>query len=150
MLFRSICELDSNKSTGDVRVLRFIPFASQGANGTTVLATGLTAGSTDKAKRHTHLNAGNSFTSVDDGFTFSVLSMSPSAGATIQVSFPHTTPGPQFYTTPASVTKSANGTVSSAPVADRQTTAPTTSEPTSTPAIASAATPQGSLWVRAV
>ncbi|HEX4442723.1 MAG TPA: M12 family metallo-peptidase [Galbitalea sp.] len=146
----TICELDSNKSTGDVRVLRFIPFASQGANGTTVLATGLTAGSTDKTKRHTHLNAGNSFTSIDDGFSFTVVSMSPSVGATIQVSFPNTTQGLQFYTTPAAVTKSPNGTISSTPAADRQTTAPITSEPTPASTDASAATPQGSLWVRAV
>jgi hypothetical protein len=63
----TICELDSDKATGDVRILRFIPFASLGAHGTTVMATGLTAGSTDKTKRHTHLDSDDSFTSVDDG-----------------------------------------------------------------------------------
>ena len=83
----TICELDSNKSTGAVRVLRVLPFASAGASGTTVLATGLTAGSTDKTKRHTHLNSGDSFTSVDGAFTVRVVSMSPGSGAVVSVTF---------------------------------------------------------------
>jgi len=98
----TICELDSNASTGDVRILRVLPFPNTNAYGTTVMATGLTAGSTDKTKRHTHLNSGDSFTSVDGGFTVRVVSMSPSAGASISVSFgaPTPTPSPTLtYTT---------------------------------------------------
>jgi hypothetical protein len=103
----TICELDSNASTGDVRVLRVLPFPSAGANGTTVMATGLTAGSTDKTKRHTHLNSGDSFTSVDGGFSMRVLSTSPSAGASISVTFgagaitPN--PTPTYSTVPAPI-----------------------------------------------
>jgi hypothetical protein len=103
----TICELDSDKSTGDVRVLRVLPFPSAGANGTTVLATGLTAGSTDKTKRHTHLNNGDSFTNVDGSFSIQVKSMSPGSGAVISVTFgsapatPTSTPTPVFTTDPA-------------------------------------------------
>jgi hypothetical protein len=100
----TICELDSNAGTGDVRVLRTLPYPSANAYGTTVMATGLTAGSTDKTKRHTHLNSGDSFTSVDGGFTMRVVSMSPSAGASISVTFgavPISTPAPVYTTVPA-------------------------------------------------
>ncbi len=103
----TICELDSNKTLGDVRVLRVLPIAATGANGTTVLATGLTAGSSDKTKRHTHLNTGDGFSSVDGAFTISVLSMSASKGAAISVTFgaptstPTPTPSPTYTTVPA-------------------------------------------------
>jgi hypothetical protein len=105
----TICELDSNRSTGDVRILRLLPFASAGANGTTVLATGLTAGSSDKTRRHTHLNGGDSFTNVDGAFSISVVSMSPTSGAVISVRFagatttPSPTPTPILTTVPATM-----------------------------------------------
>ncbi len=102
----TICELGSSASTGVVRVLRVIPFAASGAEGTTVMATALTAGSTDRSKRKTHLDAGDSFTAVDGGFSLRVVSTSPSAGASIAVTFatassaPQGTPTPQITTTP--------------------------------------------------
>jgi hypothetical protein len=83
----TICELDSSKTAGAVRILRTIRIAATGAIGTTVMASALTAGSSDKTKRHTHLNSGDNFTSVDGGFTVRVVSMSPSAGASISVTF---------------------------------------------------------------
>jgi hypothetical protein len=112
----TICELDSNKNTGVVRILRVLPFPSSGANGTTVMATALTAGSTDKTKRHTHLDAGNSFTAVDGGFTLTVVSTSPSAGASVSVSFasgsstPTSNPTPQFSTAPTTAQYPVTGT----------------------------------------
>jgi hypothetical protein len=105
----TLCELDSNASTGDVRILRVIPFASANANGTTVMATELTAGSTDQTKRHTHLNSGDGFVSVDGGFSLRVVSMNPSSGASISVTFgtpspaPTATPTPVFTTTPTTM-----------------------------------------------
>lgn len=147
----TICELDSNKSTGDVRVLRFIPFASQNANGTTVLATGLTAGSTDKTKRHTHLNAGNSFTAVDGGFSFTVKSMSPSAGATIAVSFDGQATAPVVYTTtPAKVTLGSGITVTTTGVqTENDPPSQSTPQPVSTSSAQSTVV-RGNLLERAV
>jgi hypothetical protein len=120
----TICELDSNATTGDVRVLRVLPFPSAAANGTTVMATGLTAGSTDKTKRHTHLNSGDSFTSVDGGFSMRVLSTSPSAGASISVTFGAgpITAGPTYTTVPAPMELPASSTAparSAQPAASR-------------------------------
>ncbi|MCU1507796.1 MAG: hypothetical protein JWQ12_61 [Glaciihabitans sp.] len=83
----SSCEFDSNTTYGSIRVLRTIPYSAGGA-GTTVLATGLTAKSSDKKKRHTHLASGNRFTAQDSGFTLTVNSLSPSRGASITVAFP--------------------------------------------------------------
>jgi hypothetical protein len=100
----TICELDSSKSTGVVRVLRVLPFSSAGAKGTTVMATGLTAGSSDNTKRHTHLDGGDSFTSLDGSFTIHVDSLNPSTGAVVTVTFggaSASTPAPQITTVPA-------------------------------------------------
>ena len=103
----TICELDSNRTSGDVRVLRVLSIAATRANGTTVLATGLTAGSSDKTKRHTQLNGGDSFASVDGAFTITVQSTGGNSGAAIRVTFrtttatPAQTPSPVFTTTPA-------------------------------------------------
>jgi hypothetical protein len=107
----TICELDSSKTTGVIRILRFIPFPSLGANGTTVMAVGLTAGSTDKTKRHTHLDAGDSFTSVDGGFTLRVNSLSPSSGASVTVSF-----GGSSVSTPSTPTTSTPSAPAPTPV----------------------------------
>ena len=115
----TICELDSNPSTGDVRVLRVLSFPGTDAEGTSVMATGLTAGSTDKTKRHTHLNGGDSFTSVDGGFTMHVVSMSPSAGASISVTFgaaPISTPTPVYTTVPAPMQAPSPATAPARPV----------------------------------
>ena len=153
----TICELDSNRSTGDIRVLRFIPFASYGANGTTVMAIGLTAGSTDKTKRHTHLDAGNSFTSVDDGFSLSVLSMSPTDGARVSVTFPTSAVGrePHLVTLPAhmTVTKSAVTSTTTTTTIEPPVATPTpATTPAPAPAVADAAgsMPRGNRWERAV
>jgi hypothetical protein len=152
----TICELDSNKSTGDIRILRFIPFADANANGTTVMAVGLTAGSTDKTKRHTHLDSGDSFTSVDDGFTLTVSSMNPTSGATVVVTFPGDTgtsgapvPTKKFMTTPLRV--GATTTTTADDVTAGQTgTEQTTSTPTTQVSDAAAQTPRGTLMERAV
>jgi hypothetical protein len=149
----TICELDSNKSTGDIRVLRFIPFASAGANGTTVLATGLTAGSTDKTKRHTHLGAGNTFTSVDDGFTLEVLSMSPSVGATVSVTFgPTSAPNQRvFVTTPVRMTATPRAATTSTTASERPATSPTTkSTPPTVHELALPIIQRGTRWERVV
>ena len=105
----TICELDSSKTAGAVRILRTIRLASTGATGTTVMATALTAGSSDKTKRHTHLNSGDSFTSLDSLFRINVVSMSPSSGASISVTFGSATPTPTFTTVPAPVQLSTTG-----------------------------------------
>jgi hypothetical protein len=105
----TICELDSSKTTGAVRILRTIPIVATGAIGTTVMATALTAGSSDKTKRHTHLNPGDTFTSLDGSFRISVESMSPSSGASISVTFGSATPTPTFTTVPAPVQLTPKG-----------------------------------------
>jgi hypothetical protein len=101
----TICELDSNKTTGVVRILRVLPFPSAGADGTTVMATALTAGSSDTTKRHTHLGSGDTFTSLDGSFTIRVVSLSPGSGAVVSVTFagphPTPTPTPSYTTVPA-------------------------------------------------
>ena len=84
----TICELGSSNN-GIVRILRELPFPDAGASGTTVLATGLLTGSSDKSKRHTRLNTNQVFTNYDDGFTVTVNSLSVSAGASVTVSFAH-------------------------------------------------------------
>jgi len=101
----TLCELDSSKTAGAVRILRTIRISATSAIGTTVMATALTAGSSDKTRRHTHLNAGDSFTSVDGAFHISVLSMSPSSGASISVTFSAgtTAPNPTYTTVPAPI-----------------------------------------------
>jgi hypothetical protein len=125
----TICELDSSRSTGAVRILRFIPFSSYHANGTTVMATGLTAGSSDKTKRHTHLNSGDSFTSVDDGFSLKITSMTPASGATIVVTFPSVAGHARAFTTrPLKVTIPASTTT-----ADQSTTISPRSAPIAAP-----------------
>jgi hypothetical protein len=99
----TICELGSS-SNGIVRILRSLPFPEAGANGTTVLATGLLSGSTDKTKRHTRLNTSSVFTNYDDDFTVTVNSLSVSNGASVTVSFAHPT-----ATTSTNLTLSTNG-----------------------------------------
>lgn len=81
------CQFDSSSSTGAVRILRELPFPSDNASGTTVLAVGLTTGSSDKKKRHTHLEVGDTFTNYTGGFAVKVNSMSPGSGASLTVSF---------------------------------------------------------------
>jgi hypothetical protein len=130
----TICELDSNASQGDVRVLRVMPFASAGANGTTVLATALTAGSTDKTRRHTHLDSGDSFVSLDGSFTVKVLSTNPSSGASISVTFASSTSSSMSGSSDSGSTPTATPTPTDTP-APTVTPAPTaTPTPTETPA----------------
>ena len=105
----TICELDSSKTAGAVRILRTIPIVATGAIGTTVMATALTVGSSDKTKRHTHLNQGDTFTSLDGSFRISVASMNPSSGASISVTFGSSTPTPTFTTVPAPVQLTPKG-----------------------------------------
>lgn len=79
------CALTSDKTTGSVRVLR--PLTLSGSTVSTVaLAVGLDA-KRDPSRRDTHLDAGESFTSANGGFTVSVRSMTPSGGAVLDVTF---------------------------------------------------------------
>jgi Bacterial Ig-like domain (group 3) len=113
----TICELDTVASQGAVRVLRVIPFASANANGTTVMAAALTAGSSDKTKRHTHLNTGDSFTSADGAFSLTVNSTNPSSGASISVSFAGSgTPATATPTPTPTATSTTPQSVTPAPV----------------------------------
>ncbi|MET4052522.1 hypothetical protein ABID81_001892 [Frigoribacterium sp. PvP054] len=77
------CALTSDKATGSVRVLRPLTFSGS-VTSTVALAVGLDA-KADPSRRDTHLDAGESFTSADSGFTVSVRSMSPSGGAVLDV-----------------------------------------------------------------
>ena len=77
-------EYGSTGSAGVVRVLRLLP--SDGYSTTAVLATSPTTTATTtaaKKKRATNLRAGESFTSDNAGFTVTVLSISPTAGAVV-------------------------------------------------------------------
>lgn len=77
------CALTSDRTTGSVRVLR--PLTLSGTITSTVaLAVGLDA-NRDPSRRDTHLDAGESFTSANGGFTVSVRSMTPSGGAVLDV-----------------------------------------------------------------
>ncbi|WAC51489.1 hypothetical protein [Frigoribacterium sp. SL97] len=78
------CALTSDKTTGSVRVLRPLTLAGSTVS-TVALAVGLDAGR-DPSRRDTHLDAGESFTSANGGFTVSVRSMTPSGGAVLDVS----------------------------------------------------------------
>ena len=85
---------DGSAATGSVRIMREIPFVDKGFAGersyteTTVLATGLAATKTNPAFRHPRLDAGESFTSLDRGFTVTVNSTNPAVGAEIAISYP--------------------------------------------------------------
>jgi Bacterial Ig-like domain (group 3) len=85
-----ICHLGS-PSTGVIRILKVLPNATDGANGTTVLATSLMPGSTNKTTRNTRLAVGHAFTNYDAGFTVTVNSLSVSRGASVTVAFPAAT-----------------------------------------------------------
>ena len=77
------CALTSDRTTGSVRVLR--PLTLSGTVTSTVaLAVGLDS-KRDPSRRDTHLDAGESFTSANAGFTVSVRSMTPSGGAVLDV-----------------------------------------------------------------
>lgn len=77
------CALTSDRTTGSVRVLRPLTFSGT-VTSTVALAVGLDA-KADPSRRDTHLDAGESFTSANDGFTVSVRSMTPSGGAVLDV-----------------------------------------------------------------
>ncbi|MGY4858068.1 Ig-like domain repeat protein [Cryobacterium sp. AP23] len=83
---------DMSPITGGVRVLRELPYA-QGTE-TAVLATGLIPGSLDKRLRDTHLDAGESFVSVNGGFTLRVTSLNAKTGAVVTVTFGTTPAAP--------------------------------------------------------
>ncbi|WEO76766.1 Ig-like domain repeat protein [Cryobacterium sp. SO2] len=76
---------DTSRVTGGVRVLRELPFNWYPR--TTVLATGVTPGSTDRKSRDTHLDAGETFSSLNDGFTLTVKSLNATSGAVVAVTF---------------------------------------------------------------
>ncbi|KQO45270.1 MULTISPECIES: Ig-like domain repeat protein [unclassified Frigoribacterium] len=78
------CALTSDKTTGSVRVLRPLTLAGSTVS-TVALAVGLDA-KRDPSRRDTHLDAGESFTSANGGFTVTVRSMTPSGGAVLDVS----------------------------------------------------------------
>jgi hypothetical protein len=109
------CALTSDKTTGSVRVLR--PLTLSGSTVSTVaLAVGLDA-KRDPSRRDTHLDAGESFTSANGGFTVSVRSMTPSGGAVLDVSLagtsakvPASAPAPTL-TAPAPATTTSRLTV---------------------------------------
>jgi len=73
------CALTTDPATGGVRVLRSI-----GGAGTAVLAAGPVAGK-GPSTRDTHLDAGERFTSAGGGVTVSVVSLSPTGGAVLDV-----------------------------------------------------------------
>ena len=73
------CALTTDPATGGVRVLRTI-----GGAGTAVLAAGPVAGK-GPSTRDTHLDAGERFTSAGGGVTVSVVSLSPTGGAVLDV-----------------------------------------------------------------
>lgn len=83
---------DMSPITGGVRVVREVQFA-QGPQ-TAVLATGLIPGSLDKKLRDTHLDAGESFVSVNGGFTLRVASLNAKTGAVVTVTFGKTPAAP--------------------------------------------------------
>jgi hypothetical protein len=99
----TICDLGSSTTAGIVRILRVLPFPSDNATGTTVMATGLLAGSTSKVKRQTRLDTGQTFTNYDNGFLIKLNSLSEAHGASVTVSF--VVPAPT--TTTVSLTKSS-------------------------------------------
>ena len=78
------CALDSSAATGSVRVLRALP--QPGGFATTVALAVGTDAAADPARRDTHLDAGESFTSAGGGFTVAVASLSPQGGAVLDVS----------------------------------------------------------------
>jgi hypothetical protein len=80
----SRCALNGDRVTGEVRVLRAIPLSGTAVSTVAVAAGPVEAG--DLTRRDTHLDAGESFTSTGGGFTVSVRSASPSAGAVLDVS----------------------------------------------------------------
>ncbi|NRD27424.1 Ig-like domain repeat protein [Frigoribacterium sp. VKM Ac-2836] len=77
------CGLTSDRTTGSVRVLRPLTLAGSTVS-TVALAVGLDT-KRDPSRRDTHLDAGESFTSANGGFTVSVRSMTPSGGAVLDV-----------------------------------------------------------------
>jgi hypothetical protein len=78
------CSRTSSTSTGAVRIIRELPYRTYDEyKETTVLAAAATG--SNKKVRRTNLEAGDTFSSVDGGFTLSVNSVSKSAGASISV-----------------------------------------------------------------
>jgi len=78
------CSRTSSTSTGAVRIIRELPYRTyDDYKETTVLAAAATG--SNKKVRRTNLEAGDTFTSADGGFTLSVNSVSKSAGASISV-----------------------------------------------------------------
>jgi hypothetical protein len=143
------CALTSDKTTGSVRVLRPLTLAGSTVS-TVALAVGLDAGR-DPSRRDTHLDAGESFTSANGGFTVTVRSMTPSGGAVLDVSLagtsakvPASAPAPTL-TAPAPVTTTSRLTVDRT----RQTYGSSTPITTTTQVVASdGSTPSGTVTLR--
>lgn len=96
------CALTSDRTTGSVRVLR--PLTLSGSTVSTVaLAVGLDA-KRDPSRRDTHLDAGESFSSANGGFTVAVRSMTPSGGAVLDVTLAGTAKKAPSTTTSTSLT----------------------------------------------
>jgi len=78
----SNCSRTSSTTTGAVRIIRELPYRS---NADYVRTTVLAVSDPASKKRNTHLDAGDSFTSADGGFTVAVNSLSVSSGASVSV-----------------------------------------------------------------
>ncbi|WP_213813926.1 Ig-like domain repeat protein [Glaciihabitans sp. dw_435] len=123
-----LCGSTGSSSTGEVRILRELPFTDGYStwSGTTVVAVGPVAGANVKT-RDLHLDAGESFTDVNGGFTVSVGSLSPSAGAAVTVTFGGTAPVAKPVAAPAPVAATPTTTtpVTSSPVTTKKAAATT-------------------------
>lgn len=147
------CALTSDKTTGSVRVLRPLTLAGSTVS-TVALAVGLDAGR-DPSRRDTHLDAGESFTSANGGFTVSVRSMTPSGGAVLDVSLaggsakvPASAPAPTL-SAPAPATAPATTTSRLSVDRTRQTHGSTTPITTTTQVVASdGSAPSGTVTLR--
>jgi len=78
----SNCSRTMSAATGGVRIIRELPYRS---NADYVKTTVLAVSDPASKKRNTHLDAGDSFTSADGGFTVVVNSLDKSTGASISV-----------------------------------------------------------------
>ncbi|WP_209559364.1 Ig-like domain repeat protein [Frigoribacterium sp. PvP032] len=143
------CTLNGDRALGEVRVLRAMPLSGTAVSTAVVAAGPVKAG--DLTRRDTHLDAGESFTSADGGFTVAVRSTSPSAGAVLDVSLAGGTPtgvAPAGDTAgrPAPKQVAAETTTTLGTDRARQTwgTMPTAAL-TATVAVAGGATPAGSV-----
>ena len=76
------CSRSSSAATGAVRIIRELPYRS---NADYVKTTVLAVSDPRSKKRTTHLDAGDSFTSADGGFTVHINSLNTSTGASISV-----------------------------------------------------------------